>query len=827
MGIRQALVGAVVLFWTAGAALAHGLPDRSAEAYRSPDGQARSVSVNPNDGSCWAANGNRVVHYAASGAVISRTDLWVPISVSVNPTDGSCWVGDVGFTPDAPDDRMVVHLGADGGVLTVVGGFQYPMSVAVDPRDGSCWVADGIEVGWGTWGTGSLVHLSPEGAELWRGLEGKTPHMVQVNATDGSCWALAAGTLYHLSASGQELFHRTYEDATSLTVNSADGSCWVSSVHDAGTPVGLARLAADGTELWQGEFADAESQTAPLAVDTSDGSCWVGMSPTTWHVAADGTQLPAIDMGGGSPLLSVPASLSVYPSDGSLWEASSGVLLHFASTGATLWQNVPRYYYYNPPAAALDGSCWIYDEGRDKLLHIAPDGAVLREITFTSGGGIWWVNISPNDGSVWLRTPSGLFRYTCEGDALQHINPLLDGQDAALVDMAIDASDGSYWLSAVSSEAAVARYSADGEQLARSAALTDPRGVAVDPTDHSCWAADGAAGQLVHIAADGSEVDRVRISPGGGASVSPEVVALDSRHGLCYVTYGSGLARVGADSLHVSYFSLPAEALSVDPDTGACWVGGGNAVTLLAPDGTVLWREEGFSSFRGIWGSLDLRTALPVSSEPARHGCWVLDWGNKQLVRIEIHQPPYSDIPYDFWAREAIYLCSVNGIVFGYEGGQYRPEAPVTRDQMAVYISRALAGGDEAVPDYAGAADFTDVPLDHWAAKYIYYVKGQNVVTGYPDGSYQPSKVVTRDQMAVYISRAVANPIGEEGLAGYEPPDTASFTDVPTDFWAYRYVEYARSRDIVNGYSDGTYRPEAAVTRDQMAVYVARAFALE
>jgi hypothetical protein len=80
--------------------------------------------------------------------------------------------------------------------------------------------------------------------------------------------------------------------------------------------------------------------------------------------------------------------------------------------------------------------------------------------------------------------------------------------------------------------------------------------------------------------------------------------------------------------------------------------------------------------------------------------------------------------------------------------------------------------------------------------------------------------------MAVFIARSVVSPTGEGGLVGYSPPTTASFSDVPTGSWAYKYVEYIKSKSITGGYQDGLYHPEIVVARDQMAVYVARAFQL-
>lgn len=92
-------------------------------------------------------------------------------------------------------------------------------------------------------------------------------------------------------------------------------------------------------------------------------------------------------------------------------------------------------------------------------------------------------------------------------------------------------------------------------------------------------------------------------------------------------------------------------------------------------------------------------------------------------------------------------------MVKGYDDGTYQPGVPVTRDQMAVYISRALLGGDSYVPSGPATASFPDVPTDYWAFKYIEAAKANNVVTGYPDGTYLPGATVDRGQMAVFVAR--------------------------------------------------------------------------
>jgi len=149
----------------------------------------------------------------------------------------------------------------------------------------------------------------------------------------------------------------------------------------------------------------------------------------------------------------------------------------------------------------------------------------------------------------------------------------------------------------------------------------------------------------------------------------------------------------------------------------------------------------------------------------------------------------------------------------------------VSRDQMAVYLARALAGGDALVPAGPAASTFEDVSPGHWAYKYVEYVHEREVAQGYLNGLYHPEYVLDRAQMAVFIARAMGG--GEGGLEGYVPPARPSFSDVPPDSWAYKHVEYIKGSGVVAGYPDGLYHPEYECSRDQIAVYIANAFGME
>ena len=187
-------------------------------------------------------------------------------------------------------------------------------------------------------------------------------------------------------------------------------------------------------------------------------------------------------------------------------------------------------------------------------------------------------------------------------------------------------------------------------------------------------------------------------------------------------------------------------------------------------------------------------------------------------AEVTVLGPAFTDVPSTHWAWAQIQECantataSSPAIVRGYPAGDYRPAAVVTRDQMAVYIYRA-AGLPSPTAVYP---DFTDVPTDFWAFKEIEACFAAGVVVGYGDNTYQPTWQVNRAQMAVFVQRA----------AGFELPDVTEdpFVDVTTGHWAAAQIQACVDNGVVMGYPDNTYKPNLAVGRDQMAVFVWRGF---
>jgi len=189
----------------------------------------------------------------------------------------------------------------------------------------------------------------------------------------------------------------------------------------------------------------------------------------------------------------------------------------------------------------------------------------------------------------------------------------------------------------------------------------------------------------------------------------------------------------------------------------------------------------------------------------------------------------FEDVPHSHWAHRQVEEVAGAGIVSGYPGGLYQPSWIVSRDQMAVFMARAISPptGPGSLASYVPPASpsFSDVDAGDWSYNYIEYVVANDVVTGYPDGTYDPLGEVTRGQMAVFVARALA---GDEASVPVDT-DGASFADVTLGSswsWCYNHVEYIAGLGVTQGYQDGLYHPEYACSRDQMAVYIARAFHL-
>lgn len=109
---------------------------------------------------------------------------------------------------------------------------------------------------------------------------------------------------------------------------------------------------------------------------------------------------------------------------------------------------------------------------------------------------------------------------------------------------------------------------------------------------------------------------------------------------------------------------------------------------------------------------------------------------------------------------------------------------------------------------------FTDVTADDWFYDAVVYAYENSVMNGISDTCFAPNSQLSRAMMAQIFYN----------LAG-QPEVTATncpFTDVTPDDWFYDAVNWASQQELVTGFGDGTFLPNANVTREQMAVMLYR-----
>lgn len=135
----------------------------------------------------------------------------------------------------------------------------------------------------------------------------------------------------------------------------------------------------------------------------------------------------------------------------------------------------------------------------------------------------------------------------------------------------------------------------------------------------------------------------------------------------------------------------------------------------------------------------------------------------------------------------------------------------------AVVITLALALSSVV---FAGGTTINDLDKSSSYAKgAIQYLAEQNIISGDQNGNFNPQKSLTRAEMVALLVRAM-------NLDTTKTPETATFADVPTNNWAYKYVETAFSQGIVAGISTTEFRPNDKITREQMAIIYVRALKL-
>ena len=113
----------------------------------------------------------------------------------------------------------------------------------------------------------------------------------------------------------------------------------------------------------------------------------------------------------------------------------------------------------------------------------------------------------------------------------------------------------------------------------------------------------------------------------------------------------------------------------------------------------------------------------------------------------------FTDVPTTYWAAAWIKQLAAEGITGGCGSGNYCPEVPVTRSQMAIFLLRAKHGSSYNPPPVGSSTGFADVPTTYWAAAWIKQLAAEGITGGCGSGNYCPETPVNRAQMSVFLVR--------------------------------------------------------------------------
>lgn len=148
--------------------------------------------------------------------------------------------------------------------------------------------------------------------------------------------------------------------------------------------------------------------------------------------------------------------------------------------------------------------------------------------------------------------------------------------------------------------------------------------------------------------------------------------------------------------------------------------------------------------------------------------------------------------------------------VHGYPDGTVKPNHQITRAEVAMMLYRLLA--DTRMAEIQTTFNsFSDVSPDEWYNEAVSTMTNGKYIAGYPDGTFGGNKSITRAEFVTMLVRFIG-----------VQDEACSFSDVSKAHWAYDYIATATQAGWIAGYSDGSFKPEQAITRAEAMTIINR-----
>lgn len=267
---------------------------------------------------------------------------------------------------------------------------------------------------------------------------------------------------------------------------------------------------------------------------------------------------------------------------------------------------------------------------------------------------------------------------------------------------------------------------------------------------------------------------------------------------LDLVDTSNGNAWVAADGAVTVYWPLPA---------GTGW---NTNFTLLRFDD--LNRETSVGNVENLIATCNVTpirventgTHIKFTVEKAGFAPFILVWDEYNTPITPIPEPDNSPVGLNTEDHVAY--------IIGYEDGTVRPGANITRAEVATIFFRLLT--DETRESYwSQSSGFTDVASGAWYNNAVSTLTRAGILDGYEDGSFRPNASITRAE----FTKIAVSFFKHAGGASANP-----FNDVPDSAWYAEFVKAAAELGLIDGYEDGTFRPNAPITRAEACTIVNR-----
>jgi hypothetical protein len=185
-----------------------------------------------------------------------------------------------------------------------------------------------------------------------------------------------------------------------------------------------------------------------------------------------------------------------------------------------------------------------------------------------------------------------------------------------------------------------------------------------------------------------------------------------------------------------------------------------------------------------------------------------------------LNMDTFDDVNEGDWYAEMVNVLHNDGIINGYEDNTFRPSNEITRAEFAtIAYYLFLYYEDESFYERFPHSEttFIDVNEGDWFYDPVMALASYDVANGYSDGTFRPNAPITREEIAFLIYRMISS----TGPLAEVPEDAYIFyPDVLAGRWSEDAINFLTYIGAVNGYPNGTFKPEAKATRAEAVAFL-------